>query len=141
EKSVRVNLERSHLLQAIRKVQIAVRSVRIPRAAGPVRGASAFHADKREHIFLEARGISPGRRLVAVLGDFTRSAIVLVVAPPIAASAASEPALRKDYSRRQRKNNDRRREPFHRLCFCKITLASRCGKMLPRFCILGLRGS
>src|SRR6266566_2386573 len=75
-------------------------------APGFEKDVFAFHADKREHIFLEARGIGPGRRLVAILGDFTRSTIVLVVAPPIAASAASEPALRNDYCRRQRKNND-----------------------------------
>src|SRR2546425_12138344 len=95
-----------------------------------VRGASAFHAHKREHIVLEVWRIGPGRRLVAVLGDFTRGAIVLVVAPPKAASAVStsEPALRKDNSGHQHQYNDCKSELFHRLCSCKLTISLPCGE-------------
>src|SRR6185503_2450686 len=119
-----------------------VRSVGIPGTARiTVWRASAFHANKREHVILEAGRIGPGRRLVAVLGDFTRGAIFLVVPPPKDASAvaASGPPLRNGYSRHQHKNNDRIRELFHRLSSRKITLSLRFGKTLPGFQIPALR--
>src|SRR5215203_4055553 len=79
ETSVRINLERSHLLQAEGKIQIAVGEIRHPIAEHPpvtaAKGADITRTAKRKSVFFKPRGIRPHRNITGVSTNFPRRAL------------------------------------------------------------------
>src|SRR6185312_5063560 len=96
---VRIDLDRSDLLQTIREIEVAIGRVGPPPAAAGITTSVALDPHECEHVLVKPRRVRPARCFIgravlsfSVFRNIARSAGILVFRPPPSPAITSTPA-------------------------------------------------